>query len=262
MKIDYDINQGGMRASLDISGKEFIITHRIYEVEGNNAGIRFNSVVDFLEGLGFFIGVDIDQATGAWLRKIDVLPFGDSSKPESNQFIATLTYKTNPRQILKVDSTSSLNQENINVDIYGDPIEVTYNFTDDFQYEGETKSVTQGGRVIKMTPRRGVIYKIREYLDPAYPAEIYEGKVNSTIWRKGLPDTWLCTGITGFSDGSDGWFDNAYAFSYKEDGWDEKVVFTYKGKPPPNVEDTSLNPDAVKYPIIYENVNFNIIFPT
>jgi hypothetical protein len=215
-----------------------------------------------LVSLGFTIGSVISGGSEAWLQDVRIIPIG-GDKPEPDKFVATLVYRSNPRQEVKIESNISLSQINTNIDKDGAAIEVSYDYPSDWaanaDYAGKT--ITQGGKVDKFIPETVVTFRIREAIDPATEADTYVGTTNSLAWRSKVAGEWMCTSITGFSDNSGAYFENAYSFQHREGGWNPRVVFndSNTGKPPPDVESSS-QPDAVALPELYEQTNFNTLF--
>jgi len=89
--------------------------------------------------------------------------------------------------------------------------------------------------------------------------KLYVGKINSLTWFWIRTNTsqpafsWLCTGITGNSNGVSGsLYTVTYNFAYREDTWNPKVVFTrIDGNPAPDF--------APQQVFIYRTANFNLL---
>ena len=258
--ITLDYLNGGISSKLTFDGWEYTISHIIEGITtGSNIAERMYNAIVFA---GFDIGDDVGTwSPGCWLRSQEISLFGGEGK-ESERFLLVLHYRENPRQIVKVDSGSTLNQVETNKDFSGTTITTTYTYPDpnptDPTLAGET--IEQGGTLPKLQPERTVTYRIREELDPAIPAAAYEGKVNSLAWRGQAPGTWLCTGITGFSDnsGSTGYFDNSYTFQNKPETWIATAKFRLSdGLPPADIDSY---PAATTEAELYDEADFNLLF--
>ena len=260
--IVYDINQGGISGGVSTESESFNITHLVTGVTGTNAGNKIDQVKNYMAFLGFEIGVYINSGSFSWLRDIQVVPIGGST-PEPDKFLVTLVYRSNPRQELKIESGATLSQITTSFDKDNNAVVLSYTYpaswppNDKFQNE----LITQSAEIDKLVPERTVTFRLREDIDPASIAETYVGKVNLYGWRGGDNGEWMCTGITGVSDNSGVFFDNAYSFQHRVGGFNPKMVFhdSSTGKPPPDV-DASAQPNAIKTPEMYDEVDFNILF--
>jgi len=252
-----DIVQGGMSSKLTAEGWEFVITHY---VEGFTNGTAAQRMYDAIMFTGHRIGESVgDFAPGAWLRSIECSPMGGQAS-DNDKFQIRCIYRENPRQNMQIDSGSTLNQVETNKAVDGSIMSVEYTYPDDhFDSNLAGKTVTQSGLVTIQKSERTVSFRVRESVDPAVPAAIYENKVNSVRWRGGEPYTWLCTGITGVSDLSGGYWDNVYTFQYKEETWDVDVIFkdNADGLPPADIENY---PNAQKTYAVYAEADFNLLF--
>jgi len=259
--ITYDYLNGGISAKLTSEGWEYTITHIIRGIQtGANIAERMYNAIVFA---GFEIGEDIGSwAEGCWLRSQEITLMGGEEK-ENENFQLTLQYKENPRQTLKIDSGSTLQQLETNKDFLGNSITTTYTYPTSYPDAALAgKEVTQGGIINFLQPQRTVTYRLREMVDPAIPAALYEGKINSNVWRGQDVGTWLCTGITGFSDnsGSFGYFDNSYTFQNNPQGWNVIVNFKQSdGLPPADIDDY---PAASVEVEPYDYIDFNTLFNT
>lgn len=275
INIQYDLNLGGISGSYDRAGDGFNITHLVTGVTGLTAADKILAVKNALISDGFIIGAFADSASGAWLHDVQVRPIG--SPPEPDKFVATLIYRSNPFSEVKIESSVSLSQISTNIDIFGNPVTLQYQYSDPFEADSELagKLVPQGGLFDKLVPEIVVVLRVRQLEDPVIQAPLWVGKTNSEWWRGGAPGEWMCMGITGQNDLSQPpyeYFNAAYTFQRRlpgitvssgivRDAWNPRVVFIDKtdGKPPADVEDSG-QPDAVKYPIIYDEADFNFLF--
>jgi len=259
-KMIEDVLSGEMRAELSADdGWKFTTSHIVQDVTGETAEARMAAAI---AASGFVIGEVIGAfAPGCWLRSISCSPVGGNT-PENSQYKIVCVYEDNIKYTVQIESGSTLNQIETNRDVNGNVIYVSYTYPAGHSLATiPPEIVTQGGLLPVLKPQRTVNFRVREAVDPAVPAAIYEGRVNSATWRGGAAGTWFCTGITGSSDNSGAYFDNVYSFQHKEEGWKGKAVFkdVSSGLPPADLDDSG-NTNAEKDVVHYESANFGTLF--
>ena len=185
-----------------------------------------------------------------------------------------LEYKTTRWSIPTYSLGGSVEQKQVNEDWEGDPIEVSYEFPDDYpELERAGKNETTGVIVNKNVPRVVLQVKRTEYfdLDGTTPitadqilqrSKLYMGKVNSVQWNVDPSAdalTWLCTQITGVTRDYSFSFEVSYTFVYSDNEWRQRVTFIdpNTGKPPPGVAQWAGS--ATKNVRIYQAENFNAL---
>jgi hypothetical protein len=118
----------------------------------------------------------------------------------------------------------------------------------------------QGGLVSKLVPNTTISVTRRESGSPGFKSRTYVGKVNAGSWSRdpgALARTWLCTAITGRSTDGGSTYEVNYQFQYREETWDETVVYmdTETGRPAVGITDG----DGIEEYIIYQTANFNAL---
>lgn len=277
----------GTQGTQDVNGFSFTIIYRVTDVVGSTAVERLANAI-IAPGVPVY-GTDlslIDPAlAGSWLRSKTAVPDGDPSS-----FKVTLVYKQERLTVIEsIVAGSSVNSVDTNIDINGNTMSVSYEYPDPYPLSpdlaGET--VTQGGLVQKMLPEPTLVYVVREPLSPLAFREFYENKVNKFFWNGGEPGEWLCTSITGISDGPsdispDGFnYKNTYSFQQRatrdafggtdKTGWQANVLFkdTKTGNPPPDLVKLPAGSAPVPGTIygdrvydIYDEADFFELFPS
>jgi len=168
-------------------------------------------------------------------------------------------FPTTPNAEAVIEVGASVSQLETNKDYTGALMSTTYTYPASYKHNAEMRSqtVNQGAMVSRLIPQRVYRASKRE-TTTAYAIEslndLYQGKVNSGVWRGYSARTWLCMGISGSSDDGGTTYNVTYDFQYRPDTWDESVFFIdpYDGKPPQDISG-----DAQKTYQIYSTANFN-----
>lgn len=150
---------------------------------------------------------------------------------------------------LVIEVGTSLSQITANTDANGDLMTVEYN------------GLSQSGSVSVYVPESTVRYQVRKSGSPGALSRNYVGKVNSGGWLAdpgAAARTWLCTALGGVSDDGGDTFLVTAEFAYREDTYDETVVYIdpETGRMPDDIVDGT----GIVVFQVYTEANFNGIF--
>ncbi len=176
------------------------------------------------------------------------------------QFAAFSTVQDEIQSRLQVGST--LSQEQVNTDVNGKLLIVSYNLKDE---NGDSTGVRkqQTGTVAVLLPQSTITVNREELESPLDKSRRFTGKANNGGWLldpAATARTWLCTGITGNTqDNGDTW-DVTYSFQFDRDIWDATIVFRDEtGQVPGDVEEKKLGGGGISTYQMYKTVDFNSI---
>lgn len=167
-----------------------------------------------------------------------------------------------------VSVVGSLSQTQTNVDRFGNAIQVSYNYPNNWEAFGEFagKAIPKGANVPFLKPGVNVTVTKTKTTTPWNEILEYTGTVNSGNFRIGNTFLtgklrWLCTGITSAAI-SGSFVAVTYNFQYNANTWNAFVVYNDPnlGAPPPDVLDTVAQPNAQGSFQIYDIKNFNALF--
>jgi len=263
----------GNEATLSSDGWQFTRTAIVDGVVGVTGYAKLFYATNLMISEGAYIGAPHPAWPSATLRQINPIAIDNDTVKFS------LIYRDNPTT--RITGTSSLSQEQTNIDSDGDPIELTYTYPADYKDPNTGaasslagKEVKQGGTVMKYIPEISFSYTRSENeishgsngMSLIARQGQYVGKVNKDSWILGgfvqFPGTWMCTGITFDSQDNGLNYDVTYSFAKRRldigleplnVGWKTRIVFVrVDGNPAPDAVDGT----SQKTIQIYESENF------
>jgi hypothetical protein len=159
-----------------------------------------------------------------------------------------------------VNVGTTLSQTETNLDAFGNIMFTAYTYPDEYKETPgwENNYIPHGALINKLIPQSTLEMTRQENDSPLVLSSIYTGKINSQVFQGGNPGTWMCMNISGNSlDGGDT-YTVTYSFQFREDNWNQDVVFISSDTGEPPIFDTPENiASGMKTYQIYTAIDFN-----
>lgn len=237
MTVIMDQLDGG-RAVKGISGWEFTRVAKVTELAGSGQNRIVDAVNQVIQAVG---DIGTEHPLISTSRIVKFTPRVVSASVVD----VNIEYKEGSfsfENTTRINIGTSVSQVESNTDANGDPILVEYQYPTDYQLDPQKagKTIKQGGTIQRPAPESTLVIKRRETASPGDKSRIYSGKANSVSWSldpTSDPRQWFCYSITGESDDGGATYDVEYTFHYREETWDQEVMFINPddGRPPPDL---------------------------